>query len=96
MTGVPPSSTGRLVVRALVPLIQMFGLYVLFHGHESPGGGFQSGVILASSVLITRLLVGGALSRRLFRPEWAPPLAAGGLLLFFATGLYPLALGGGF
>ena len=96
MTGVPPSSIGRLVARALAPLIQMFGLYVLFHGHESPGGGFQGGAILASSVLVTRLLVGDDLSRRLFKSEWAPPMAAVGLLLYLGTGLLPLTTGAAF
>lgn len=95
MTGVPPSSIGQLATRSLVPFIQLFGLYVLFHGHESPGGGFQGGVILASSVLATRLLVDNRLSRLLFPPGWAPPLAAGGLLIFLATALLPLALGQG-
>ena len=31
----------RMVCRGLAPFIQLFGLYVIMHGHSSPGGGFQ-------------------------------------------------------
>ena len=30
-------------VRIMVPFIQLYGLYVIVHGHYSPGGGFQGG-----------------------------------------------------
>jgi multicomponent Na+:H+ antiporter subunit B len=41
--------------RLLVPIIQLFALYVIAHGHHSPGGGFQGGVILAASFIIIAL-----------------------------------------
>ena len=31
----------RVSARMMVPFIQLFGLYVIVHGHYSPGGGFQ-------------------------------------------------------
>ena len=42
----------RTVCRLLVPFVQLFGLYVIMHGHSSPGGGFQGGVIIASSFIL--------------------------------------------
>ncbi len=42
-------------VRLLVPFIQLFGLYVIVHGHYSPGGGFQGGVILGASFILLAL-----------------------------------------
>jgi len=41
-------TTGRLIV----PFIQIFALYVIAHGHHSPGGGFQGGVILGASMIL--------------------------------------------
>jgi multicomponent Na+:H+ antiporter subunit B len=38
--------------RILIPVIQLFGLYVVAHGHYSPGGGFQGGVILGASFIL--------------------------------------------
>ncbi len=42
----------RTVCRYLIPFIQIFGLYVIAHGHHSPGGGFQGGVILGASIIL--------------------------------------------
>jgi len=36
----------------LLPLILMFGVYVFVHGHLTPGGGFQGGVIIASVIAL--------------------------------------------
>lgn len=38
--------------RLVLPLIVLFGAYVFAHGHLSPGGGFQGGVIIASGFLL--------------------------------------------
>ncbi|WP_211253938.1 MnhB domain-containing protein [Pelobacter seleniigenes] len=45
----------QTAVRMLVPFIQLFGLYVIVHGHYSPGGGFQGGVILGASFVVLSL-----------------------------------------
>ena len=41
--------------RILIPIIQLFALYVVAHGHHSPGGGFQGGVILGASFILFAL-----------------------------------------
>ena len=33
----------------------LMGLYVVIHGHQTPGGGFQGGVILATALLLVYL-----------------------------------------
>ena len=48
----------KTVARLLVPFIQLFALYVIMHGHSSPGGGFQGGVILAASFLLLAIAYG--------------------------------------
>ncbi len=45
----------QTAVRLMVPFIQLFGLYVIVHGHYSPGGGFQGGVILGASFVALAL-----------------------------------------
>ncbi len=47
-------SAGKL----LIPLIQLFALYVLFFGQYGPGGGFAGGVILGTSFLLAILVLG--------------------------------------
>lgn len=39
----------------LFPLLLVVGFYVVFHGHLSPGGGFQGGVILAAAFFLAVL-----------------------------------------
>lgn len=39
----------------LFPLLLLVGLYIIVHGHLTPGGGFQGGVILAAAFFVTVL-----------------------------------------
>lgn len=36
----------------LVPLILMFGIYIVLNGHLSPGGGFSGGAVLGSGLIL--------------------------------------------
>jgi len=83
----------RTVVRALVPFIQLFALYVVFHGHGSPGGGFQGGVILAASYILIALALGRAELDRLVQEGAVLVLGALGVLIFALTGALGPVLG---
>jgi len=39
----------------LFPLLVLFGAYIFIHGHLTPGGGFQGGVVIASAMLLLML-----------------------------------------
>ena len=41
------------------PLLMTIGLYIILHGHLTPGGGFQGGVILAAAFFLPLLAVPG-------------------------------------
>ena len=36
----------------ILPIITTLGLYIILHGHLSPGGGFQGGVLIAGAFAI--------------------------------------------
>jgi multicomponent Na+:H+ antiporter subunit B len=73
--------------RLTIPLAQLFSLYVLVHGHYSPGGGFQAGVILGATYILLALALGReALERRVNEPALLAA-AALGVLLFVGTGV---------
>ncbi len=38
--------------RLLLSVIILFGAYIIIHGHLSPGGGFQGGVVIATAFLL--------------------------------------------
>lgn len=46
------SSIVRNSSRLVSPFLVAYGAYLIIHGHISPGGGFQGGVILAVSVIL--------------------------------------------
>jgi multicomponent Na+:H+ antiporter subunit B len=53
---VPPTSDAvRVLGLGLTPPTVLFSLYLVTHGHLTPGGGFQGGVILATGVLLIYL-----------------------------------------
>jgi len=80
----------------LIPFIQLFALYVIFHGHYGPGGGFQGGVLLAVSIILQRLYLGREISYRKFSPRVAPVLAAIGMLIYGTAGIVPMLYGASF
>ena len=82
-----------LSVRLVTPFIQLFALYVVFHGHYSPGGGFQGGAMLAASFILIRLSVGSAVAQSQFRRSWGTPVSSIGSLVFLGTGLIVLFFG---
>ncbi len=81
--------------RLLVPFMWLFAAYVLIHGHDSPGGGFQSGVILAASIILLRLVRG---RETVSGPttNHALMLACAGPLLYGGIGVASLLFGGNF
>tara|TARA_B100000745_G_scaffold60855_1_gene35935 strand:- start:808 stop:1173 length:366 start_codon:yes stop_codon:yes gene_type:complete len=76
-----------------VPFVQIFGLYVIMHGHSSPGGGFQGGVILASSVMLLVLCDGLEPVQRRFSVAMATVATSTGVLLYAGVGVLSLLLG---
>jgi len=81
-------------VRLLVPFVQMFGLYVIVHGHYSPGGGFQGGVILGASFILFALTYDLKTSYRHFSVPANILLANSGVLIFTGVGLLCALMGG--
>ena len=40
---------------SLLPFVLVYKLYIILHGHLSPGGGFQGGVLMAGVVILIYL-----------------------------------------
>ena len=84
----------RVSARILVPFIQLFGLYVIVHGHYSPGGGFQGGVLLGASFILLALAFDLKASMQFF-PEWSNIFLGNlGALIFTGTAMICALVGG--
>ncbi len=51
----PVSELVETGANVLLPIILVFGAYLIANGHLSPGGGFQGGAIVASAVMLLLL-----------------------------------------
>ena len=71
----------------------MLSLYLLFAGHNQPGGGFAGGLV-AGTALMVRYLAGGRYELGEALPLQAGHLLGGGLVVATGAALIPLAFGG--
>ncbi len=84
----------QTAVRIMVPFIQLFGLYVIVHGHYSPGGGFQGGVILGASFVALALAFDQKFSMQLMSERVNGVLGNLGALIFVGTAVLCALFGG--
>jgi multicomponent Na+:H+ antiporter subunit B len=84
----------RITSRLVVPFIQVYGIYVILHGHLSPGGGFSGGAIFGASLVLIALSFNLEAGVKQISHNTASLLESGGALGFTLTGLISIALGG--
>jgi len=53
----------KRITQLMMPSIFMLGIYVIVHGHLTPGGGFAGGVLIAGSVVLMVLAFGSEEAR---------------------------------
>jgi multisubunit Na+/H+ antiporter MnhB subunit len=49
----------KKTTQLIAGMIFMYGIYIIVHGHLTPGGGFAGGVIMAGSLILILLAYGG-------------------------------------
>lgn len=86
----------KTIVRALIPFIQLFALYVIAHGEISPGGGFQGGVILGASIILYVIAFGSFEGRRRISEKACDAFNSIGVLIYAGIGVICLLAGGAF
>lgn len=86
----------RTVSRILIPFIQLFSLYVIAHGDISPGGGFQGGVILASSIILYVIAFGMEEGEKRVSEKMRTVLNSTGLFIYAGIGVLCLVAGGAY
>ncbi len=86
----------KTVTRLTVGLIFLYGIYIILHGHLTPGGGFAGGVIIALSFINLDLAFGGKVSAKIFSKNGTGVVEALGAVMFLALALIGLQYGGFF
>jgi multicomponent Na+:H+ antiporter subunit B len=83
-------------VRVIAPFVFTYGLFVMFHGADSPGGGFQGGVLVGAVIVMIGFAFGVDPTRQWVANDVVVGLAAIGALTFVGVGLGSLLRGGAF
>jgi len=76
------STIVRTVTSLLTPAILIFGLYLILHGHITPGGGFQGGAAFASAVALLLVSFGSKRVEHFLKEHALASIESGGALLF--------------
>ena len=79
-------------VRLVFHTVLLFGVYLLFAGHNQPGGGFVGGLV-AAAALALRYIAGGLDEVRPLLPFRPWSYLSIGLLLILGTAMAPLLFG---
>ena len=82
-----------IISRKLAPFVLLFGFYLISHGHLSPGGGFQGGVVLASGVILLSLSRGADMAQGLFPRRPLTMVVMVAFLLILTMGFAGLLMG---
>ena len=86
----------QTVCRIFIPFMQVYSLYVLAHGHGSPGGGFQGGCIFAASFVLMSIIYDLKEVTKRFAERLSVFFFSLGVFIFAGMGLICLLLGGNF
>jgi len=86
----------KTVTRFTVWLILLYGLYLILHGHLTPGGGFAGGLVIALSFIHLTLAYGKEFAQRRVNVEVMHSLDAAGALAFLLLGALGLLMTGAF
>lgn len=86
----------KTVTRITFGLMLLFGIYIILHGHLTPGGGFAGGVIIALSFIHIMLAFGKETAFKQMSEAASHIMESIGALLFFIIGVIGIATGGYF
>lgn len=77
----------KTITRLTVGLILLYGIYIVLHGHVSPGGGFAGGVIIALSFIHLMLAYGKDVALKKLSKSAASIFESTGALLFLLVAI---------
>jgi energy-converting hydrogenase B subunit I len=76
----------RTVANQLILFILIFGLYVIMHGHLTPGGGFQGGAVVVSGVVMLLVAFSSKDLKKSLRERFLSIMESSGALIFAILG----------
>jgi multicomponent Na+:H+ antiporter subunit B len=78
------------------PLVMIYGLYIIAHGHLTPGGGFQGGAVVASGLAMILVAYGSIWTIQRIKEKHLSVLESVGAVGFIGLALLGLVFGAWF
>ena len=70
----------------------MFGVYIIMHGHITPGGGFQGGAVFASGVALLVVAYNSSKVQKYLKESHLSVIESSGALMFIGLAFAGLAV----
>jgi len=86
----------RHVSRMIIPFIQLYGIFIILHGHISPGGGFPGGAILGASLILYTLSFGVRKGHEKVPHSVSKKVESGAILAYLLIGMVGIWTGHAF
>ena len=86
----------KTISNIIFPLIMIFGLYAIAHGHLTPGGGFQGGAVVASGCAMILISYGSIWTMSKIKEKNLSILESLGAVCFVLVAFLGLGFGGVF
>jgi energy-converting hydrogenase B subunit I len=86
----------KTMASIIFPFILIYGLYVIGHGHLTPGGGFQGGAIVASGLAMIIVAFGSVWTLGKIKEKNLSLLESLGAIGFIVLALLGIGLGAAF
>jgi multicomponent Na+:H+ antiporter subunit B len=86
----------KTITKLVVPFIQLYGIFVILHGHLSPGGGFAGGAIIGASLILFTLAFGVNHTNKVVPPSVTEKIETGGIIWYALLGFVGIAVGTSF
>jgi multicomponent Na+:H+ antiporter subunit B len=84
----PLSVVVRTICDVFAWFLGIFGIYIIIHGHLTPGGGFQGGAVVATMIAFLLVSHGGRKVIAFAKHSFYSSLETVGLLLFICAGFF--------
>ena len=84
----------NVIARLMAPFLLTYGFYVLMHGHYSPGGGFQAGVVLGATLILLIVSMGSDYVQSKVSNRAIFTLGGLGVFIYAGIGALCLVFGG--
>lgn len=86
----------QTIASVMFPFVLIFGLYIIAHGHITPGGGFQGGAVVASALAMLLIAYGSPWILEKIKEKRISSFESLGAIGFIGTAILGLLIAGVF